>query len=231
MVLRRGEINQSSIVNQVSECYCKQASRGKKCGQKLFEHIEKDLAATMDIGEPSIIEQRRAKGTTFSNVNVWFDSLCEFSVYFGFATGREVSDEENGELDFGENQPNRVTRLDKSVIILDSTACNKGGRLAMNFFDPYLQDAPRLAAHKNSYRATGMYGCTMMSRQQIPPIFVLPTDAMLQNQQVTMSFIFNNMQHVMFDFLFRPDFLSPEDCVTCFPIMIGMNKNGQAMAR
>jgi hypothetical protein len=32
---------------------------------------------------------------------------------------------------------------------------------------------------------------------------------MIQNQQVPMAFI-NNMKHVAFDFLFRPDFLSPE---------------------
>jgi hypothetical protein len=180
----------------------------KRHHQKLFEWMEKDLAATLDLGEPNRIEQRRAKWTTFSNVNVWFDSLHEFVVYFGFATAREVSDEENGELDFGNNQPNRVASLDESAIILDNTACNKGGPPVMSFFDPYLQDDPQLAAHKNSYSATGIYGCTM-GRQQIPPHFVLPTDDMLQNQQVPMAFI-NNMKHVAFDFLFRPDFLSPE---------------------
>jgi hypothetical protein len=105
--------------------------------------MEKDLAATLDLGEPNRIEQRWAKWTTFLNVNVWFDSLHEFFVYFGFATAREVSDEENGELDFGNNQPNHVASLGKSAIILDNTACNKGGRPAMSFFDPYLQDAPQ----------------------------------------------------------------------------------------
>jgi hypothetical protein len=96
----------------------------------------------LDIGEPNRIEQRWAKWTIFSNVNVWFDSLCEFFIYFGFATVREVSDEENGELDFGENQPSHVASLDESVISLDNTACNKGGCPAMSLFDPYLQDAP-----------------------------------------------------------------------------------------
>jgi hypothetical protein len=150
--------------------------------------MQNDLAATLDIGEPDRIEQRRAKWTTFSNVNVWFDSLREFFIYYDFATAREVSDEENGEIEFGANQENCVVSLDESAIILDNTACNKGGRPAMSFYDPTLQDAPQAAAHKNSYRATGMYGCTM-GGQPLPPHFVLPTDAMLENQQIGKSFI------------------------------------------
>jgi hypothetical protein len=83
--------------------------------------MEKDLAITLVIGEPDRMEQRWAKWTTFSNVNAWFDSLCDFFVYFGFATVREASNEENGELDLGENQPNRVASLEKSAFILDNT--------------------------------------------------------------------------------------------------------------
>ena len=79
-------------------------------------------------------------------------------IYDGFGTAREVLDEEDGDLDFNAYQENRIVSLDES---LDNTACNKGGHPAMSFYDPEIQDAPQAAAHKNSYGATGMYGCTM----------------------------------------------------------------------
>jgi hypothetical protein len=57
-------------------------------GQKLFDRVEKSCAATLDIGKPDKVEQRQAKWATFDNVNVYFDSLKEFFIYFGFATIR-----------------------------------------------------------------------------------------------------------------------------------------------
>jgi hypothetical protein len=156
------KINQSSVVSQASECCYEQASQQKKCGQKLFECKERNLAATLDIGEPDRIKQRREKWTTFSKVNIWFDSLHEFFDYFGFATVRELSDEENSEPYLERISQTMLQVFDKFSIILDYTAFNKGGHPAMSFFDPYLQVTPQLAAHKNSYKATRMYGCLLI---------------------------------------------------------------------
>ena len=61
--------------------------------------------------------------------------------------------------------------------------------------------------------------------QPIAPHFVLPTEAMLENQQINRSFILE-MKRVAFDILFRPDFLSPDGRVTFFPATIGMNEKG-----
>jgi hypothetical protein len=217
------QMNRPSLIKRVNAVVNKHPLENRR-GRKLFERIQSDLASTLNIGEPDRIEQRRAKWTTFSNVNVWFDSLREFFIHYGFATAREVPDEENGELIFGAYQENRIVSLDESAIILDNTACNKGGRPAMSFYDPKIQDAPQAAAHKNSYRATGMYGCTM-GGQPIAPHFVLPTEAMLENQQINKAFILQ-MKRIAFDMLFRPDFLSPEERVTFFPATIGMNEKG-----
>ncbi|CAB9531753.1 hypothetical protein (Partial), partial [Seminavis robusta] len=71
-------------------------------GRKLFERIERDVADEIDLGKPNRIEQRRAKWSTYSNINQWFTAFKDFLVQHGFA--EHVPEEEwaeRGELVFG----------------------------------------------------------------------------------------------------------------------------------
>jgi phage terminase large subunit-like protein len=53
------------------------------------------VAAMLDLGKPDKIEQGRAKWTTWSNVNIWFDSLKDFFTSEGFATTKTDTTENN----------------------------------------------------------------------------------------------------------------------------------------
>ena len=95
----------------------------------------------------------------------------------------------------------------------------------MSFFYPYIQEAPQAAAHKNSYRASGMYGCTM-GGWSLPCHFILPTDAKEENQGIGIEFI-ENMKSVAFSHLFSPDFFADNQSfeeAQQFPITFGMNE-------
>jgi hypothetical protein len=109
---------------------------------------------TLDIGKPDKIEQRQVKWTMWSNVNIWFESfLREFLLKEGFGDDIAVSpDEVQGDLLFGENQTENIVNLDKNAIILDNMAGNIGGcPSSFSFYNPFLQEAPKEAAFKNSY--------------------------------------------------------------------------------
>jgi hypothetical protein len=56
----------------------------------LWEHVEKDLAAILNIGKPDCVEERRAKWTTFSNIHIYFDSLQAFFVFEGAAEKKTI---------------------------------------------------------------------------------------------------------------------------------------------
>jgi hypothetical protein len=99
----------------------------------------------------------------------------------------------------------------------------------MSFYDPYLQEAPQLPAHKNSYRASGMYGCTM-GGYATPVHFILPTDAKEENQVIGIEFI-QDMKSVAFSHFVSPDFFTDLDSdfmaeqeMDFFPITFGMNE-------
>jgi hypothetical protein len=93
----------------------------KRSGRKLLERVERELAASLEIGKPDKIEQRRSKWITWSNVNIWFESLREFLVKEGFADDiADSPDEAQGEILFGENQTEYTVNLDESALILDN---------------------------------------------------------------------------------------------------------------
>jgi len=52
--------------------------------QYFVRKIRTDTADRMEVGEKNIIEQRRSKWTTFSNLNLWFDPWEEVLVELGF---------------------------------------------------------------------------------------------------------------------------------------------------
>jgi hypothetical protein len=65
------------LIKWVNACM-NHPAREIRRGKTLFLLIQDAVAATLDLGKPDKIEQRRAKWTTWSNVNIWFDSLTDF---------------------------------------------------------------------------------------------------------------------------------------------------------
>ena len=197
---QKGDINISRprLIQRVNSVVNNKIDENRK-GDGLLKRLQKELAGTLDLGEPNKVENRRSKWTTYSNVNIWFDSLKEFLISFGFARGRDSLDDDSmiGEIEFFPGQLHRITSNDESGIVLDNTESARGGRPAMRFFDSYTQESPQQASHKNSYHASGMWAVTL-GGLALPPHFILPTDAKSDNQSLPFEFI-ENMKSVYFD--------------------------------
>ena len=101
----------------------------------------------------------------------------------------------------------------------------------MSFYDPFLQKNPNLAAHKNSYRLTGMFGATASGRA-LPPYFILPSEASVERQSVPYEFV-RNMKNVAFDLDFDPTYETHTNqdkqetvSIKRFPVSWDMNEKG-----
>ena len=157
------DITRPTLTKLVNTCINKMPDE-KRLRRNLLERIQNDLAGTIDIGLPSLVEKRRETWTTHTNVKTWFDSLSEFFVHYGFAE-RVENNSTVGEICFLKGQTDRIVNLDESGLSLDNTDSKTGGRPAMGFFDPYLQESASTETHKSSYRLTGMFGCTASGRE------------------------------------------------------------------
>ena len=163
-------------------------------------------------------------------MKTWFDSLSEFFVHYGFAE-RVENNSTVGEICFLKGQTDRIVNLDESGLSLDNTDSKTGGRPAMGFFDPYLQESASTETHKSSYRLTGMFGCTASGRA-IPLHLVLPTDATSDENMEIPFRMFKDFKRIAFDLRVAPDDygtaneeVALDECNT-YGISMCMNKKG-----
>jgi len=72
------------------------------------------------------VEQKQLKWTTYSTINIWFESLI-FFIDKGFARVRNENDNCEGELVYFEGQTDRIIHLDESEVSTDGTTKLSGG--------------------------------------------------------------------------------------------------------
>jgi hypothetical protein len=188
-----------------------------RTGRILFERLQQSVAATLSIGKVDKIEERRNKWTTYSNVNIWYDSLKEFLIEEGFAVENDQENDLPGELLYGKGQIERIGNIDETGIVIDTTKSQKGGRESVVFFDPLISDGPEMSAHKNSFSGTLMQGCTA-GKELIPPHFQLPSDAMTEDGMKISSDFIKDMHLTVGTF--------GHDDLQEFPCTYGMNTKG-----
>jgi hypothetical protein len=212
------KLTKKVLQRQLNVCINKHPSEGAREGRKLLLRVEKDLAATLDIAKPNKVENRRAKWTTHYNVDIWYDSLKEFFVEYGFA--RPAGNDREGELEWvDDKQGCRIISIDETGIVLDNGPKNssKGGRPAMSFYDPKQSCEATQSTHKSSYHCTGLFGATA-GGEFLPPHFQLPTDAEDPgNHQIPIEFV-EHMLEINGKFGFSES--KPH------PVTIGVNEKG-----
>ena len=220
------------LAERLNSCVNKMTNEDQK-HRHLYDRVLDDLGQTLDIGKPNRVEQRRSKWTTYTNVRIWFDSLKHFLVEEGFAEPTPAGIG-GAELIFYPQQTHRIVNLDESGMILDNTKPGSGGRPPLNFYDPLTQEAPVIAAHKNSYCLTGLFGSTM-SGHALPLHLVLPSDATAANMNVPPAFV-QNFKDIIFDPWSDGETQHGTDddsatitkvCKSRFPVSMAMNEKDQ----
>ena len=144
-----------------------------RCDMYYARKLRTETADEMEVGKKNMVEQRRALWTTFSNLNLWFDTWEGALVDLGFGRLKRPNDVCDGSVYFYEGQVDRIINLDETDGALDNTVGQRGGRPSIVF---YSQDISGGAsrANKTSYSPTIIAGSTA-SGDPLPIHFQLKT--------------------------------------------------------
>ena len=91
----------------------------------------------MEISENNVLEKRRAKWTTYTNLNMWFNTWEEVLIELGFAGLKREGEDFEGSVVFFDEQKDIIIKLDETDGALDNTCGKRGGRPSFVF---YLED-------------------------------------------------------------------------------------------
>jgi len=120
--------------------------------RRLLQRILGCTDVMLSAGVQNIVEDRRIRWTTYSNLKLWFDSWGEDIVELGF--GYHDAD---GKVVISDDQLARILNLDESCLSLDGTKERRGGRLSSALFDQTLP-CPGKTASKSSTTLTFIGG-------------------------------------------------------------------------
>ena len=83
--------------------------------------LRKETSDRMDIGEKYVLEKSRAKWTTYTNLNMWFNKWERVLIYIGFERlDRELYYCEGSFVFFGGHK-DRIINLDDTDGVIDNT--------------------------------------------------------------------------------------------------------------
>ena len=162
----------------------------KKNGNEVVSKLRLETADEIEVGRKNVIEQRRVQWTTYSNLNLWYDTWEETLVELGFARKKEPGDNVEGSLFFFDGQLNRIINLDETDGSLDNTAGQRGGRPPVVFYSNDINGGATQAS-KSTYSPTIICGSNAAG-EALPPHFQLKTSAQTaEAQRISIEFIGN----------------------------------------
>ena len=82
----------------------------------------------MDIGEKNVLEQRRSKWTTYTNLNMWFNTWEGVLIELVFVRLKREGEDCEVSVVFLDGQKDRIINLDETDGALDNTCGQRGGR-------------------------------------------------------------------------------------------------------
>ena len=134
------------------------------------------------------MEQRRLEWTTYTNINIWFETLKRFFIDKGFAREKTDGDDCDGELIYLEGQTNRILNLDESEVSTDGTTKLSGGR-PVSKLSSTDSSIPKGATtcNKSGYSATFIGGSTV-SGWPLPVHIQAKSEAQVLNQKINVNF-------------------------------------------
>jgi len=102
----------------------------------LYDQVMKSMNVSLNADVSPVVEERCIRWTTYTNLNMWFVNFRAFLIEFDFAgVGND------GEPTFTEAQIHRIMNVDETEISLDASNTRAGGRPAVSFHDPHLNNS------------------------------------------------------------------------------------------
>ena len=88
----------------------------------------------------NILEKRQAKWTTYTNLNMWFNTLEGVLIELGFASLKREGEDCEGSVMFFDGQKDRIINLDPTDGDPDNTCGHREGRPSFNFIQRTLEE-------------------------------------------------------------------------------------------
>ena len=143
----------------------------------------------MEIGEKNVLEQRREKWTTYTNLNIWSNTWEGVLIELGFVRlKREVEDCE-GSVVFFDGKKDRIINLDETDGALNNTCGQIGGRPSFVFYSEEISGGSS-RENKTSYSPTIIAG-SISAGDPLPLHFQLKNHAQYDTGQ-TPQFTFQD---------------------------------------
>ena len=166
----------------INEDSVKASRGGEEVGASKFMYkLKKINSECTKLQNPSSREAIRFAWLTFNNLNNHFVAWEKFVVEIGMArqSTREEFEESGEYVKFYPGQADRIINADEMGFGLSNEDNSKGGRPAMEQYNPNLPNSGN-ASHKSSSKTTFLLGVTM-NDEVIPPLLVLMSSAQRPN--------------------------------------------------
>jgi hypothetical protein len=184
---------------------------GVNSAAEVVKRLCRDTAADMKADKLCFAEERRVRWTTFSNLEMWFNSWEKMLIDLGL-----MEDDGSGKFTIPDHQLRNILNFDETCLSLDGSSINRGGRPAATFHDPRLPQVG-ISTSKTSQTLTMITGSNAWG-EALPPHFQFMTTAQSdEGKQIR-----NNMVRYMKNV--RGEFGLGE--VALKPISYGMNECG-----
>ena len=177
------------MIRQVELCLEKSSYKFKRYDH-LYDRIMEAIADKINVNSGDFkMEQRRLIWTTYSNINIWFDTLKHFFIDKGFARVSTEEDGDIGEIVYFDNQTDRILNLDESEVSTDGTSKLSGGRPG-NKLCPNDSKLPKgaTACNKSGYSATFIGGSTVTG-WPLPVHLQVKSEAQAENIKLSYGFL------------------------------------------
>ena len=167
------QLSMKVLTLKINKCLNKAGYSRKD--QYFARKLRRETADSLDIGEKNVMEDRRSRWTTFTNLNLWFSTWERILIDLGFGRKKREGENCDGSVVFFEGQTDRIINLDETDGSMDNTTGQRGGRPNFVFYSNIISGGAS-RANKTSYCPTLIAGSTA-SGDPLPLHFQLKTMA------------------------------------------------------
>eukprot|EP00804_Cyclotella_cryptica_P002589 CCRYP_010430-RA/>CCRYP_010430-RA protein AED:0.08 eAED:0.03 QI:0/0/0/1/0/0/2/0/413 len=148
----------------------------------LLHRLQKAAANSIVVGKGKNAKDRRVKWTTYYNLKTWFDSWQEELIELGFAKYDE------NKVFIPPDKLEHILNVDKTCLVLDGSKGNRGGRVEVIFYSPYLPNLGK-ATIKNSATTTMIAGSTAAGEPILPHFHFQTRAQSVETQSVNINLV------------------------------------------
>jgi hypothetical protein len=179
--------------------------------KELIKRLCRDTAIDMKCDKLSFAEERRARWTTYANLELWFDSWEKTLIDLGF-----MEDDGSRKNILPEHQLRNIINFDETCLSLDGSSIHRGGRPAAYYHNPRLPQVG-ISTSKSSQMTTMITGSNAWG-EALPPHFQFMTSAQTDDGKQIRNECIRYMMKVKGEFGLEE--------VVSKPVSIGMNEKG-----